>query len=136
MSVLMEMEEIVETMEGVLVKMAEVGLGDSDGDTTIVDDRTCNKGERTVGERDRDDAETDMDTIAVGIKEGDKDEEGIIDDDSCKGLSSIVLSQFGSWELYAEAVGRKIDVSSSEMSWGSGKDVDCTEGEAARIGDS
>jgi hypothetical protein len=101
MSVLMEMEETVETMEGVLVKMAEVGLGDSDGgdsdgDTTVVDDRTCNKGERTVGGRNRDDAETDMDTIAVGIKEGDKDEEGIIDGDSLKGLSSIVLSQFDS----------------------------------------
>ena len=34
--------------------------------------------------------------------------------------------------MYAEAVGRKIDVS-NEMSWGSGKDMDCTEGEAAKI---
>jgi hypothetical protein len=37
--------------------------------------------------------------------------------------------------VYAEAVGRKIDVS-NEMSWGSGKDIDCTDGEAARIDDS
>jgi hypothetical protein len=66
-SVLMEMEETVETMEGVL---AEVGLGDSDGVTTIVDDGTCNKGERTVGGRDG--------------------------DDSLEGLSSIVLSRLGS----------------------------------------
>jgi hypothetical protein len=62
--------------------MTEVGSGDSDSDTTVVDDGTCNKGERTVGGRDRDDAETDTDTIAAGIKEGDKEEEGIIDDDS------------------------------------------------------
>jgi hypothetical protein len=34
-----------------------------------------------------------------------------------------------------EAVGCKIDVS-NEMSWGSGKDIDRTEGEAARIRDS
>ena len=31
---------------------------------------------------------------------------------------------------YAEAVGHKINVS-NEISWGSGKDMDCTEGEAA-----
>jgi hypothetical protein len=39
--------------------------------------------------------------------------------------------------VFAEMVGRKIDVS-NEMSWGSGKDMDCshcTEGEAARIDD-
>jgi hypothetical protein len=95
-SVLMEMEETVETMEGVLVKMTEVGLGDSDGVTTVVDDRTCNEGERTVGGRDRDDAETDADTIAVGIREGDEEEEGIIDGDALEGLSSIVLSRLDS----------------------------------------
>jgi hypothetical protein len=38
MSELMEMEETVETMEGVLVKTTEVSLGDSDGVTTVVDD--------------------------------------------------------------------------------------------------
>jgi hypothetical protein len=36
--------------------------------------------------------------------------------------------------MYAVA-GYKIDVS-NEMSWGSGKDMDCTEGEATRIDDS
>jgi hypothetical protein len=82
-------------MEGVLVKTTEVGLGDSDGVTTVVDDGTCNKGERTVGGRDRDDAETDTDTIAVGVK-GDKEQEGIIDGDSLEKLSSIVLSRLGS----------------------------------------
>jgi hypothetical protein len=58
-------EEAVETVVGVLVKATEVGLGDSDGVTTIVDDGTCNKGERTVGGRDGD----DTDTIAVGVRE-------------------------------------------------------------------
>jgi hypothetical protein len=95
MSVLMETEETVEIMEGVLVT-AEVGLGDSDGVTTVVDDGTCNEGERTVGGRDRDDAETDTDTIAVGVREGDEEEEVIIDGDSLEGLSSIVLSRLGS----------------------------------------
>jgi hypothetical protein len=37
--------EDVETLEGVLVKMTEVRLGDSDGVTTVMDDGTCNKGE-------------------------------------------------------------------------------------------
>ena len=41
----------VETMEGVLVKTTEVDLGDSDSVTTV-DDRTCNKGEWSVGGRD------------------------------------------------------------------------------------
>jgi hypothetical protein len=96
MSVLMEMEETIEMMEGVLIKITEVGLGDSDGFTTVVDDGTCNKGERTVRGRDGDDAETDMDTIAVNVEEGDKEEEGIFDSDSLEGLSSIVLSRLGS----------------------------------------
>jgi hypothetical protein len=79
-------EETVETVEGVLVKATEVGLGDSDGVTTVVDDGTCNKGERTVGGRDRDDAVTDTDTIAVDVR-GDEEEEEIIDGDSLEGLS-------------------------------------------------
>jgi hypothetical protein len=87
---------IAMAMEGVLVKTTEVGLGDSDGVTTVVDDGTCNKGERTVGGWDGDDAETDTDTIAVGVKEGDEEEEGIINSDSLEGLSSIVLSWLGS----------------------------------------
>jgi len=64
--------------------------------TTIVDNGTCNKGEQTVGERDRDDAETDTDTIAVSVREGDEEEEVIIDGDSLEGLSSIVLSRLSS----------------------------------------
>jgi hypothetical protein len=83
MSVLMETEETVETMEGVLVKATEVGLGDNDGVTTVVDDG---------GGRDRDDVET----IAVGVGEGDEEEEEIIDGDSLEGLSSIGLSRLGS----------------------------------------
>ena len=90
MSVLMEAEETVETMEGVLVKTTEVAVGGSDGVTTVVDDGTCNKGERIVGGRDRD----DTDTIAVGVREVDEEEE-IIDGDSLE-LSLIVLSRLGS----------------------------------------
>ena len=87
-----ETEETVEVMELVLVRSTEVGLGDSDGVTTVVDDGTCNKGDRTVGGRDRD----DTDTIAVGVREGDEEEEGIIDGDTLERLSSIVLSRLGS----------------------------------------
>jgi hypothetical protein len=71
----------------------EVGLGDSDGVTTVVDDRTCNnKGERTIGGRDGDNAETDTD---ASIR-GDEEDEEIIDGDSLEGLSSIILSRLGS----------------------------------------
>ena len=48
---MVETEETVEIMEGVLVT-TELGLGDSDGVTTVVDDGTCNEGERTIGGRD------------------------------------------------------------------------------------
>ena len=41
-----------------------------------MDDGTCNKGERTVGGMDGDDVEADTDTIAVGVSEGEGDEEG------------------------------------------------------------
>ena len=82
--------ETVETVEGVLVKATEVGLEDGDGVTTVVDDGTSNKGERAVGGRDGDD------TIAVGVREGDEEDEEIIDGDSLEGLSSIVLSRLGS----------------------------------------
>ena len=88
----METEGTIETVEGVLVKMTEVGLGDSDAVTTVVDDGTCNEREWTVGGRDRDDAVTDADTIAVGVREGDEEEEVIIGGDSLEGLSSIILS--------------------------------------------
>jgi hypothetical protein len=40
------MKETVEMTEGVLVKMTEVGLGDSNSVTTIMDNRTCIKGSR------------------------------------------------------------------------------------------
>ena len=70
---MVETDETVEIMEGILV-MTELGLGDSDGVTTVVDDGACNEGEWTVGGRDRDDAETDADTIAVGVREGDEEE--------------------------------------------------------------
>jgi hypothetical protein len=68
----------------------------SDGVTTVMDDGTCNKGERIVGGRDRDDVGTDTDTIAAGVREGDEEDEGIIDGDSLEGLSVIVLSRLGS----------------------------------------
>src|ERR1700679_615317 len=69
MPVLMKTEETIGTVEGVLVKMTEVGLGCSDGVTTVVDDGTCNKGKRTVGGGDRNDADTDADPIAVGVSD-------------------------------------------------------------------
>ena len=81
-------------MEDVLVKETEVGLEDGDGVITVVDDRTCNKGERTGG-RDGDDAVTDTDTIAVGVRGGDEKEEGVINGKSLGGLSLIVLSWLG-----------------------------------------
>jgi hypothetical protein len=93
MSVVME---DVETLEGVLVKATEVALEDSDGVTTVVDDGTCNKGERTGTGRDGDDAVSDTDTIAVGVGEGDEEEEDMIDGDSLDWLSSIVLSRLSS----------------------------------------
>ena len=61
-----------------------------------MDNRTCNKGERTVGGRDRDDQKTDTDTIAVRVREGDEEEDEMIDGDPLEGLSSIVLSRLGS----------------------------------------
>jgi hypothetical protein len=50
----METEETVETVEGpgILVRTTQVGLGDSDGVTTVVDDRTCNKGGQAIGGMD------------------------------------------------------------------------------------
>ena len=68
-------------------KQTEVGLGDSDGVTAVVDGGTCNKGKRAVGASDRD----DTDTIAVGVRE--EEEEEIVDGDSLEGLSVIVLSR-------------------------------------------
>lgn len=84
--------EAVETADGVLVKATEVGLGDSDGVTTVVDDGTCKEGERAIGGRDGD----DTDTIAVEVTESEEEEEEIIGVDALEGLSSIVLSRLGS----------------------------------------
>jgi len=81
----METEEIVEMVKGVLVKTTEVGLGDSSGVTAIVNDGTCNKGERTIGGMGGDNAETNADTIAVSVREGDKEEEEIIGATHSKG---------------------------------------------------
>ena len=70
----MEIDETVEMVEGVLVNMVGGHSGDIKGVTTLVElveVGTCNEdgGEGTVGGRDREDAETDSDTIAVGIRE-------------------------------------------------------------------
>lgn len=46
-----------------------------------------------------------------------------------------MLSRLCSREVYAEALGRKKDVS-KEISGPSGKATDCTEGEARRMDDS
>jgi hypothetical protein len=79
MSDVIEIEDIVETMEGDLVKVTGNLGGDGTGVTTVVEDGTCNEGEGTVGESDGDegvaDAETETDTVAVGVREGDDDEE-------------------------------------------------------------
>ena len=81
----MEIEEIVETVEGVLVKMVAARAGGSMGVTTVVEERTCNEVEGTVGKRDGDDAETETDTIAVGIREGDEDKKEMIDGSTTSG---------------------------------------------------
>jgi len=79
MSDLIEIEDTVETVEGVLVRVTGNLSGDSTGVTTVVEDRTCNDGEWKVGGRDGDegaaDVETETDTVAVGVREGDEDEE-------------------------------------------------------------
>jgi len=90
-------KESVVTMKGVLVKMAGVGVGDSDSMISVMGNRTCNEGERTVGGRDGDDTETDINTIAVSIGEGDEEEDDdMIGGDLLKGLLSIILSWLGS----------------------------------------
>jgi hypothetical protein len=94
-SILLEMEETVETVEGVQVKMVEGRLGDSTGVTTVVEDGTCNEVEGTVGERHGDDAETETDTIAAGVREGDEDEGVMIDDDAPEGVPSVGASGDG-----------------------------------------
>jgi hypothetical protein len=60
-------EETVEMTEGVLVKATDVGLGDSDGVTTVVDGGTCNKGELSVGAMDEDDVESDEEEEEINV---------------------------------------------------------------------
>ena len=62
-----------------------------------MEDGTCNK-KVTVEGRDGDAVETNLDTIDVGVSEGNKDEDKVmvIDGDSLKGVSSTVLSWLGS----------------------------------------
>jgi hypothetical protein len=128
--------EIEETVEGVLVNMVGGGTGDRVGVTTVGEVGTCNEVEEgIVGEGDGDGVETDMDTIAVDVREPNEDVVEIIGGDSVERLLSIVLSQLRSREVYAEAVGHKKNVS-NKMSGPSGKAMDCTEGEARRIDDS
>jgi hypothetical protein len=94
MFVLMEIEETVETVEGVLVNMVGGRYKDSIGVTTAVEGGHCNKVEGTAGKRDGD-AVTD--TIAVGTLDKDKDDEVIIDTylkGSCKSCSvGLVLEE-------------------------------------------
>jgi hypothetical protein len=73
MSVVIEIEDTVETMEDVLVRVTGELSGDSKGVTTVVEDGTCSEGEGTVGGRDGDEGVTDAetDTVPVGVREGD-----------------------------------------------------------------
>jgi hypothetical protein len=61
------------------------GVGDSDSVTTIVDGRTCNKGEWSIGAIDEDDVES-----------GKGEEEIVNIGDLLVALFSIVLSRLGS----------------------------------------
>ena len=88
----METEETVETMEGVLGEWTVGGRASERSSLTWGWFISRCRNPLTDG----DDAETDTDTIAVGVKEGDEEEEGIIDGDSLEGHSSIVLSRLGS----------------------------------------
>ena len=58
-----------------------------------MDDRTYNKDEQSVGRRDGGD---DIDTIAVGIRDSDGEEDVIMDSDLLEGLSSTILSRLSS----------------------------------------
>jgi hypothetical protein len=90
----MEKEDTVEMVESVLVnlKLTGTGSGDSEGVTTVVEDKTCNEGAEAVGGRDGDNSEIDdPDTMAVGVKERDE-EEVVIAGDSLE-LSSIGFSR-------------------------------------------
>jgi hypothetical protein len=89
---LIKIEDTVEIVEGVLVKLTGARSGDIKGITTLMEDGTCNEGGEAVGGgRNGDDAEIDdLDTMTVG--EGDEEDEKVIAGDSLE-LSSIVLSR-------------------------------------------
>ncbi len=78
MSVLIEIEDTVEIVDVVLVKATD-DISEDSGVTTVVEVGTCSEGEGTAGWRDGDegvvDAEPDTDTVAIGVREGDEDEE-------------------------------------------------------------
>jgi hypothetical protein len=140
-SVPIEIEEAVETLDGVLVKATWGRSGVSIGVDTVVEDGARREGEGTVGgavgdSEDVADVDADIDTVpvggdgsadididTVGVREREDGDEYVIGGDSLDWLSSMVLSRLGSREVYAEAVGRKIEVS-KEMSGPSGKAMD------------
>jgi hypothetical protein len=81
MSVLVEIDETVDTVEGVLVKVTGGRSGDNIGVGTGVVEGARSEGEGTVGGGEGDgvadtetDAETDIDTLGVGVTDGDDDE--------------------------------------------------------------
>ena len=89
---LIEIEDTVEIVEGVLVKLTGARSGDIKGVTTVVEDRTCNEGGEAVGGgRDGDDAEID-DPDTMTVREGDEEDEKVIAGDSLE-LSSTVLGR-------------------------------------------
>jgi hypothetical protein len=118
--------ETVEPVEGVLVKATEVGLEDGDSVTTVVDNGTSNKGERAIGGREGDD------TIAVGVGEGDEGDEKI-----CRWRLArrTLVNRTQSARLLRSVCGSG-GPQDRRIKRDSGNDMDCTEGEAARMGDS
>jgi hypothetical protein len=140
-SVPIEIEEAVETLDGVLVKATWGRSGVSIGVDTIVEDGAQREGEGTVrgvvgNSEDVADIDADTDTVpvggdgsaeididTVGMREHENGDKYVIGGDSLDWLSSMVLSRLSSREVYAEAVGHKIEVS-EEMSRPSGKAMD------------
>ena len=83
-SVLIQIEEAVETVDGVLVKATWGRSGDSIGVDTVLEDGARREGEGTVGGTVGDkggvaDAETDIDIVPVGDGDGSADAEIDID---------------------------------------------------------
>jgi hypothetical protein len=75
MSILIEIDETVDIIEDILVKMMGCCSGDNGGVSTGVVVRTQGEGEGMVGGRDCDgDAETDIDTLGVDVTGSDDDE--------------------------------------------------------------